>query len=289
MQVQRHPSARAYLDTAGAWLRREPVVNQLAIAIATTCEREPERYGPGVLFFSAEDHGEICGAALQTPPWPVQVSRATAEAARALADAFAALPDELGGVGGPDDAPAAFAAAYAHARGRSVELVDSLGTFELTAVEPIAAAPGRRVIAGAEHEPVIQRWLMAFQAEATPHDPPASPGAGARAVATGRAHVWLDEDGEPVAYAFNNREVEGWASVGPVYTPPDRRGRGYATSLVASLSQCLLDQGRPGCTLYTNLANPTSNAIYERIGYRRVGSAFRYAFGAPVARPPLDR
>jgi uncharacterized protein len=111
-----------------------------------------------------------------------------------------------------------------------------------------------------------------------PEDPPARADAGQRAVATGRAHLWLDDAGLPVSYAFNNRDIDGWASVGPVYTPPAARGRGYATSLVAAVSQFLLDQGRPGCTLFTNLANPTSNAIYMRIGYRRIGSAFRYAF-----------
>ena len=63
-----------------------------------------------------------------------------------------------------------------------------------------------------------------------------------------------------------------------VYTPPEARGRGFATALVAAVSRGLLAEGRPGCTLFTNLANPTSNAIYERIGYRRVGSAFRYGF-----------
>jgi predicted GNAT family acetyltransferase len=55
-----------------------------------------------------------------------------------------------------------------------------------------------------------------------------------------------------------------------VYTPPGRRGRGYATALVAALSAELLAAGRRFCFLYTDLANPTSNRIYQRIGYERV-------------------
>ena len=284
MNVRRHANAAEYLDAAGAALRRRPVINQLVIAIAQMCAKEPDRYGAGCIFYSVEDDGEVVAAALQTPPWPVQVSAAPIQAARELGRAFAAEPGTIAGVGGPDDSPGVFAEAYAAVRGLSYLREQSMGTFELTAVNPLPAVPGRRVIAGPEHADILQAWLVAFHTEATPHDPPARPDAGARAVSTGRGHVWLDEVGAPVSYAFNNRDVEGWASVGPVYTPREARRHGYATALVASVSQFLLDQGRPGCTLFTNLANPTSNAIYERIGYRRIGSAYRYGFGAPVVR-----
>lgn len=259
-------------------LRRHPVINQLPIAIAQTCMREPDRYGPDVVFFGVEADGEVLAAAVQTPPWPVQVSVASVDGARVLARAFAELPQALGGVAGPDDAPAAFAEEYGPLRNVTHTLEQSLGTFELTAVTALPAPAGRLVVAAAEHTSVVQAWLDAFHAEAVPHDPPLRADAGERAVATGRAYLWLDAADTPVSYAFNNRDVDGWASVGPVYTPPPPRGHGYATGLVAAVSQRLLDQGRPGCTLFTNLANPTSNKIYERIGYRRVGSAYRYAF-----------
>jgi GNAT superfamily N-acetyltransferase len=278
MNVRRHATASEYLDEVYEPLRQRPVVNQLAIAIAQTCLREPERYGTGVLFFSVEAAGEIHGAALQTPPWPVQLSLATAEAASLLARAFADLPDTLSGVAGPDDAPAAFATEYGRIRGLAHALEQSLGTFELTAVTALPKASGRTVVAGPAHVPVVHGFLEAFHAEAVPHDPPLRADAGERAVATGRAYLWLDERETPASYAFNNRDVEGWASIGPVYTPPQLRGHGFATTLVAAVSQRLLDQGRPGCTLFTNLANPTSNKIYERIGYRRVGTSHRYAF-----------
>jgi predicted GNAT family acetyltransferase len=79
--------------------------------------------------------------------------------------------------------------------------------------------------------------------------------------------------------------VSGWGGptpngirIGPVYTPPELRGRGYGTALVADLSQKLLDRGRRFCFLYTDLANPTSNALYERIGYVRVCESAMVAF-----------
>ena len=279
MIVRRHASAADYLAAAREALRQRPVVNQFPIAIAETCAREPARYGPDNFFFSAWDAGgDFAGAAIQTAPWPVQISDASADAARALAGAFAELAHPVGAVSGPDTPALAFAAEYAARRGLTHAVEQSLGVFELVAVRPVPAAPGQRVIAGPTHAGVIQAWLEAFHAEATPHDPPVRADAGLRVLASGRAHLWLDAAGAPVSYALNNRLVEGWASIGPVYTPPELRGRGYATALVAAASQDLLDRGCAGCTLFTDLANPTSNAIYERIGYRRIGTARRYAF-----------
>jgi predicted GNAT family acetyltransferase len=89
---------------------------------------------------------------------------------------------------------------------------------------------------------------------------------------------WLWEDGEPVSLASCSAPTPTGIRIGPVYTPPERRGRGYATALVAELSRRLLAEGHRACYLYADLANPTSNAIYERIGYRRVADSAEISF-----------
>ena len=91
---------------------------------------------------------------------------------------------------------------------------------------------------------------------------------------------WLWEDaGAPVSLAgFSGRTPTG-IRIGPVYTPPEHRRRGYASTLVADLSAWLLDQGHRACFLYTDLANPTSNRIYVEIGYERVCDAMEFSFG----------
>jgi len=277
MTLHRHASAADYLAIVGPTLRRRPVVNQLPLAIADTCARDPDRYGPDSVFYSVERDGAIRGAAVHTPPWPVQLSDASPDAARELAQVFAANHPSIVGVAGPDEAPARFADAFVAERGGSYALEFSFGLFELTSVNALREADGQWIVATPDHGDLIQEWLEAFRDEAIPHDPPPRDDAGASAAASGRAHLWLDRDGQPVSFLFNARDVEGWASIGPVYTPPPLRGSGYATTLVAAVSRAFLEHGRPGCTLFTDLANPTSNAIYERIGYRRIGSAYRYA------------
>ena len=127
---------------------------------------------------------------------------------------------------------------------------------------------------------VLQAWYAAFHDEAVPLDPAPSPDAGARAVERGTAWLWVDcavpERGGIVACASFGRDLGEYLSVGPVYTPPEFRGRGYAINLVAAMSTWAVTQACHGCTLFTDLANPTSNAIYERIGYRRVGTMCGY-------------
>ena len=87
--------------------------------------------------------------------------------------------------------------------------------------------------------------------------------------------MW-DDDG-PAALAGIGAALAGMARVGPVYTPPERRGRGYASALVARLSATAVEAGHR-CMLYTDLSNPVSNSIYRAIGYRAVGEALRYRF-----------
>lgn len=92
---------------------------------------------------------------------------------------------------------------------------------------------------------------------------------------------WLWEDaGRVVAWSGHGNPTGRGIRIGPVYTPPELRGNGYATGLVAAQSRWLIEHGYDFCFLYTDLGNPTSNAIYERIGYRQVAEAAKYEFHA---------
>ena len=92
------------------------------------------------------------------------------------------------------------------------------------------------------------------------------------------AYLWVDE-GRPVSLAGAGGLTPNGIRVGPVYTPPELRGRGYASNLVAGVSQAQLDAGRRFVFLFTDLANPTANHIYQEIGYEPVTDIDEYAFG----------
>ena len=77
--------------------------------------------------------------------------------------------------------------------------------------------------------------------------------------------IW--EDGKPVAQAVQGRVTPNGAAITYVYTPPEFRGNGYATSVVAEVSKSALDQGKRFCYLFADVANPVSCAVYHKLGY----------------------
>jgi hypothetical protein len=133
--------------------------------------------------------------------------------------------------------------------------------------------------------PLLLEWLRAFTFEAIPR--PEEDIERMEHLLDTRfigedAAMWLwERDGEPVSLAGYTGPTLTGTRVGPVYTPPEHRRRGYASALVAELSGFLLGRGHRACFLYTDLANPTSNAIYERIGYERVAEAAEIRFRDP--------
>jgi hypothetical protein len=128
---------------------------------------------------------------------------------------------------------------------------------------------------------LIWNWLDAFAREAMPAREPSLMQRSLAEWERGDRRFWLWEDrGAPVSLVGGGSPTPRGVRIGPVYTPPTFRGHGYASSLTATVSQQLLDEGRQFCFLYTDLANPTSNRIYQAIGYRPVADALMVAFGA---------
>jgi hypothetical protein len=157
------------------------------------------------------------------------------------------------------------------------------GIYALERVLPVPGASGAMRLQTPQDTELLIDWLRAFEAEAL-HTLGGGGEDRARQVVeyrlrAERAGLMLWEDGGVVvSVAGFGGETPNGIRIGPVYTPPELRGRGYATALVAQLSSQLLAEGRRFCFLYTDLANPTSNAIYERIGYGRVCDSAEVVF-----------
>jgi len=114
---------------------------------------------------------------------------------------------------------------------------------------------------------LLHDWLSAFQAEAVPHEPAPTLEDATRAAASGRHWFWT-VGRIPVSVACIHRLLKTSAAIGGVYTPPDKRGRGYAGSVVARCCDEIFASGKKSACLYTNLANPASNRCYANIGFR---------------------
>jgi predicted GNAT family acetyltransferase len=276
MDVRRVEDPSAFLEAASPLLLEDEARHNLILGIAGTLRDHPLHY-PDYGLWLAEDGLGTVGAALRTPPHHLVLARPRDHSVlEALATA---IDDELPGVVAALPEAVAFAAAWSARTGATPRTNRAQGVFSLERVDRPAAVSGYLREAGGEDRALLLDWWRAFMEEAVGES------AGADSVAhtvdhrleAEEAGVSLWEDGRPVSLASFGNPTPNGIRIGPVYTPPEYRGRGYASALVAELSERLLG-GRSFCFLFTDLANPTANRIYERIGYRRVCEAAEIAF-----------
>jgi GNAT superfamily N-acetyltransferase len=279
-----------FLAAAGGFLRAERARNTVILTVTEQMRVNPSRYaaasgaagatatGP-LLGWWDDPAGVVGGAFLHTPPFPVVVTEVPAGVAEDLAAAVAGRP--LAGVNADPAVAEAFAGAWRAATGCLVEVYREQRLYrlaELTWPDPAPAGAAR--IATDTDVGLLADWFTAFVREVNDM---ASGADQAAAVRDRLAHdgltVW-EAGGEIVSLAGVTRQVAGMVRVGPVYTPPELRGHGYASAVTAAVSRQALDAGAEEVLLFTDLDNPVSNSIYQRIGYRPVEDRVVLAFSS---------
>jgi len=285
MKVVRLEDAAAFLAEANELLLSDEARHNLILGIAGTVRDAPQLY-PLRSFWLARYGDEVVAAALRTPPYNLVLARPRSpHALAALAEAVAG--EELPGVVGAEPEAKEFAELWTAHTGASARTNMRQGVYALEQVEPVPSVSGSARVATADDRELALRWWIAFGDEVLHEGGPGRDNAAAmidHRLSSPSAGIVLWEDGgEPVSLAGWGGATPNGIRVGPVYTPPELRGRGYATSLTAEVSERLLDGrlydgSRRFCFLYTDLANPTSNAIYERIGYRRAAESAEIVF-----------
>jgi len=284
MEVLRPDDARTFLRLAGPLLERDEARNQLPLGIAGTLTAQPDAYDV-VHFWVVRDGDEPVAAAVRTEPFNLVLGDPSSDAALdALLEAVVADDPDVPGIVGnvPFVQPAA--ERLAAASGRTAERIFSQGVYGLTAVRDVARAPGGTRATTTEDRAQILAWVRAFADEVIPDPEEAfermERNLDSRFGTEGAGFWFWERDGEPVSLSGFSGPTPTGIRIGPVYTPPEHRKHGYATTLVADQSAWLLEQGHRACFLYTDLANPTSNRIYVEIGYERVCDAMEFTFRA---------
>lgn len=282
LRFHRIDDVEAFLAAAWDFLAAREAEHNLLFGITSSIRAAPDVFADdpprfGIVTDAAD---RVVAATLRTPPLNQVLSMIDdLEAVDVIADA---LGDDLPGVLGPKEVAARFAERWDGRRGTTGRVKTAERIFQLDRViAPERPAAGRWRLVEQGDRGVVARWVVAFVEEA--HAEPAHI-ADPEAVAqrwidqVGRiGYVWED-DGEVVSFVGASGETPNGIRIGPVYTPPERRGRGYASSLTASASQDQLDRGRRFCFLFTDLANPTSNRIYQAVGYRPVVDVDEWRF-----------
>ena len=270
-----------FLDTAGDFLRADPARNTVMLTV-TEDLRVTAAASAETLFGWWQPDGEPVGAAfMHTPDYPVLLSRVSVPAAAALArdlTASAGAGRRIPGVNAGQEAADAFAVAWRDRTGDAVAVYRRMRLFRLGELIPPRPAPeGTARLAAVTDRDLLARWFEAFAREVG--DPPGQDHSRAAAgrLAYGGITVW-EAGGVPVSIACQTRAVAGMVRLGPVYTPTELRGHGYAGAATAAVSQAALDAGLREVVLYTDLANPTSNGLYQRLGYHPVEDRVMLSF-----------
>ena len=220
--------------------------------------------------------GPVRAVVLQTPPRPMLVTSLPGDSPAQLAAALTALGTALPGVSGSAPDAEAVAAAWRRQTGTGGRIVQRQRLYrlgELTWPEPRPAGAAR--VARQPDIDAVRAFYGAFARE-TGQD--GAPAAAQDRLAAGRLMLW-EVAGEPAALAGTSEVIAGAARVGPVYTPPEMRGRGYGGAVTAAVSELARRGGAESVILFTDLANPTSNALYARLGYRAVEDRVVLLFG----------
>ena len=273
MNLTTYENAQAFLARTQAMLERREAANNLILGLARRLAGGTPWPGGEPYFVTVDDGGALVLVGLRTPPNKLILygeGDVPHDAYALVADAPQARGDTLPGVLGLPDLAAGFAAVYAERAGVVARPGMRQRIYELRQVEYRPAVPGVMRPATVEDEDLVTGWLYAFDAEALASGMTEAQAreAAQRRIAAGELFIW--EDGGPVSMAGKSRPLPHGIVVNAVYTPPVLRGRGYASAVVAALSQALLDSGYQFCCLHTDLANPTSNSIYQRIGYHPI-------------------
>ena len=279
MEILRASSAAAFLDLAGDFLAEREAEHNLIFGILSNYEADPSQYTEPPYLATVLHGDKVVGAAIRTPPWRLVLSEMHHPGAvHQIATDLAGV--RLPGVLGPSDAARHFVEAWAEMRLGTPRLARHERSFRLTQVISPRPTSGQMRKAVEEDRAIVRAWAEAFHEEALPGGPDADYDAMANRWIRGlgrQAWLWWDE-GRPVSMAGVGGLTPTGIRVGPVYTPPDERGHGYASNLVAEVSQAQLDAGREFVFLFTDLANPTSNRIYQQIGYEPVGDVDEWEF-----------
>ncbi len=274
-----------YLAAAGAYLAADPVVSTV---VTTMAHRLLSQQASGIAqpdrnwwLVVTDGSGAVVGAGMRTAtfaPYPPFLLPMPDEAAVALARALHERGEEVIAVNGALPTVELCAAELARLGGGRVVVSEHTRLHELGELVRPPAVPGGLAVATGNDLELVTEWFAAFMGDA---DEQAGRPRGAtanevpdraemlRRLQTGQLWFWVDESGERVHLTGANPPSFGVARVGPVYTPPAQRGRGWAGNAVAEVSRRIQEEGARVC-LFTDQANPISNALYATLGYRPV-------------------
>jgi RimJ/RimL family protein N-acetyltransferase len=280
VRVTAYDNADDFWLAAGPLLSADPVENTVLVTVLSRLLRGLV-YGPDPAIMLAMHEGtQLTGVALATPPYPLSVGAVPESAAPAVVEHLLVEDQSVSGASGLRPRVEAFARAWAEATGDTVKVNRDERLYRLDRLVPPVGVPGWARLATGADIPLLARWRQEFAEEALGDEyvPVDFADQSRNSLSAGSANMLWIVDDTAVALAVAGRPQQHMSRVGPVYTPAHLRGRGYGSAVTAAVSRWALDEQARHVVLFTDLANPTSNSIYQQIGYRPASDHLNVAF-----------
>lgn len=281
MQIEYFPKASDFLSRVAPLLEKDEARHELIQGIASRLVNNPHVYGSAEPWFcTLSGKTGVCAVAMRTPPHNVLLAHFSGDpdsSARLLVDSISQFSKSIPGVLGEKEIANPFSKYWCDTQRVEIQGKQSQRIYRLVKLNKINLAKGRFRPATEEDEGLVLEWTRAFHDEifaAVNPDEPVPDITGAIA----RREVFLWENHMPVSMAVKSRPTRKGMNIGYVYTPPELRRQGYATSCVSMVCRNIFSSGYEFCTLYADLANPVSNSIYQRIGFKEVRDSVMYIF-----------
>lgn len=277
IEVIRIQTAQDFLNLCADMLYQNEAEYSLMLGLAEVCVKQNKAIGQ---FYITKSDSILSGASYVSGRNLI-ISNLSTESILALADQLYFDQINFPGIVGPVIPAELFAKTWAGLTEQKYKIGMAQKIYQLEKVIPPKPASGSISVCTEKHQDLITQWVYEFSLESLPHEANTIERAREFAVnkiPKGEVYIWSDEKDVPVSMNSVGRPTKHGISVSAVYTPKKLRNKGYASALVAGTSQRMLDQGKKICVLYTDLSNPTSNKIYQNIGYQEIAASVNYIF-----------
>ncbi len=280
MEVKTFENAYDFLAETEEYLEYEEACNNLMLGIAYSLKDNLMKYGNKPFFAVVKHQDQIQLSACMTPPYKL-VLYSSLNNCEAACDLLIKKLNRIGlhvpGIIGPNNTADAFKYEWEKVHHVNVNLSMAMRVYTLTKVEKVTRPNGHFRIANKTDAPIIQEWIDLFYEEVFTNNKNVIKNNALSSINEGNLFVW--DDNGLVAMVDRRRPTRNGYVIGLAYTPENQRNKGYATANVAEICQLVLDSGKKFCSLFTDLSNPISNSIYQKIGFKPVCDYYDYSFG----------
>jgi hypothetical protein len=282
MKCTQYKDIKEYFSKVESFLLQNESENNLQLGLASRLVKKPaEATAP--IYLVVEENRVVIGAAIRTDmKRPFNFSKMNKAGIDCIIDYLHSKKIEIRGCHSEEDASLYFAETYCDKVNKMFSIVMHQGIYELNKLIMPPTNDLKIIPATIDHYDVVYNFVKGFTEDCFPNEPFNENDcikSTEQHIERGNYYLLKNKYGEFISAATNNRQTENSGCISWVYTPKNYRGNGFGSLVTALVTREILNSGKKFCNLFTDLSNPTSNGIYQNIGYKLIAKAKHFRIG----------